>query len=54
LIEADGGKAKVSNPRSTIEGEGFLPCVVSVFQAIDFAKPKNGRTGVSYSIRFLP
>jgi hypothetical protein len=54
LIEAGGGRAKVSNPRATIEGEGFLPCVVTFFEGIDFAKPKNGRTGVSYSVRFTP
>ena len=54
LIEADGGKAKVTNPRSQIKGEGFLPCVVTFFEGIDFNKPKNGRTGVSYSVRFLP
>jgi hypothetical protein len=54
LIEAGGGRAKVSNPRSTIEGEGFEPCVVAFFESIDFAKPRNGRTVVSYSVRFHP
>jgi hypothetical protein len=54
LIEAGGGRAKVSNPRSTIEGEGFKPCVIAFFESIDFAKPRNGRTMVSYSVRFSP
>jgi hypothetical protein len=54
LIEPGGGKPKVSNPRSSIDGEGFLPCVVAFFESMDFDKPKNGRTGVSYSVRFKP
>ncbi len=54
VIEAAGGHAKVSNPRATVEGEGFVPCVVAFFEGIDFLKPKNGRTTVSYSVRFLP
>lgn len=54
VIEAEGGRARVSNPRSTIEGEGFVPCIVAFFEGIDFQKPKNGKTVVSYSVRFLP
>jgi len=56
LIEAEGGKPKVSNPRSTLpkgEAEGFVPCVVGVFESVEFPKLVNrGRTGVSYSLRF--
>jgi hypothetical protein len=58
LIEASGGHPKVSNPRSTLgkdpELEGFVPCVVSVFESVEFPKLARGRTGVSYSLRFTP
>jgi len=54
IIEANGGRAKVSNPRTSVEGEGFAPCVVSFFEGIEFLPPKFGRTVVSYSVRFLP
>lgn len=54
VIEAKGGKAQVSNPRATIEGEGFKPCIVAFFEGIDFLPPKNGKTTVSYSVRFFP
>jgi hypothetical protein len=55
LIEATGGHPKVSNPRSTFEKsetEGLLPCVVAVFESVEFPKLDRGRTGVSYSLRF--
>jgi hypothetical protein len=60
LIEASGGKPKVSNPRSTLPGGGkavaeetadFMPCVIHVFEQIEFARLDRGRTGVSYSLR---
>lgn len=54
VIEASGGRAKVSNPRSTAAGAGFVPCVVAFYEGIDFPKPKNGKTVVSYSVRFMP
>ena len=54
LIEPEGGKAKVSHPRTAIKGEGFEACVVKVFEAIDFLKPRTGKTMVSYSLRFAP
>lgn len=54
VIEAAGGRAKVSNPRTTAVGEGFVPCVVAFFESVDFQRPKTGRTVVSYSVRFLP
>ncbi|MDB4938339.1 MAG: hypothetical protein JWP87_5311 [Labilithrix sp.] len=54
VIEAAGGRARVSNPRTTATGEGFLPCVVAFFESVEFLPPKNGRTVVSYSVRFLP
>ncbi|MBX3197377.1 MAG: hypothetical protein KF894_04395 [Labilithrix sp.] len=56
LIEAAGGKPKVSNPRSSLdksETAGFTACVVGIFESVEFAKlVGRGRTGVSYSLRF--
>jgi hypothetical protein len=57
VIEANGGRARISNPRGTSgegQGEGFKPCIVAFFEGIDFQKPKNGKTVVSYSVRFTP
>lgn len=55
LIDGKGGKAKVTHPRTALKGEGFVPCVVSVFEAIEFLHPKGSKkTMVSYSIRFTP
>lgn len=54
MIEREGGKAQVSNPRSGIKGEGFESCMLKVFEGIEFLKPKTGKTMVSYSVRFTP
>jgi hypothetical protein len=54
LIARQGGKARVSNPRTSIKGEGFQACVVGVFEKIEFLKPNTGTTMVSYSVRFTP
>jgi hypothetical protein len=54
VIEASGGRAKVSNPRTSVTSEGFVPCVVAFFESVDFEKPRNGKTVVSYSVRFTP
>jgi hypothetical protein len=53
-VEKDGGKAQVTHPRTAMGGEAFKACVVSVFEAIDFKKPRGGATVVSYSLRFTP
>ena len=53
-IDAAGGKARVSHPRTTLKGKDFKECVVGVFGAIDFLKPRRGTTTVSYSLRFTP
>lgn len=53
-IDKDGGKAKVSHPRTALKGKDFEDCVIKVFEAIDFRKPKGGTTVVSYSLRFTP
>ncbi len=54
LIPAEGGRATVSHPRSILGPQAFRDCVVGVFTAIDFAKPRTGRTTVSYALRFTP
>lgn len=53
-IEREGGKAKVSHPRTAIKDKAFQACVVGVFEKIDFRKPRTGATVVSYSLRFSP
>lgn len=55
LIESSGGKPNVSNPRSTLPkdaSQAVVPCIVSVFESVEFPKLDRGRTGVSYSLRF--
>jgi hypothetical protein len=63
LIEAAGGTPKVSNPRSTLPGGGravaeetaaLMPCIIAVFESVQFPKLARGRSGVSYSLRFTP
>lgn len=54
LIEAGGGAAKVTHPRTIIRGDAFRTCVVGVFEKIAFQKPKGGRTMASYSLHFTP
>jgi hypothetical protein len=54
LIPAEGGRATVSHPRSILGPQAFRDCVVGVFTGIDFAKPRTGRTTVSYALRFTP
>ena len=54
VIEAKGGRARVSNPRTSVTSDGFVPCVVSFFERVEFLEPKNGKTVVSYSVRFTP
>lgn len=54
VIEANGGNARVSNPRTTLRGEGFVACVVTFFESVVFEKPRNGKSVVSYSVRFTP
>jgi hypothetical protein len=44
----------VSHPRTSLASDSFKACVVAAFEAIDFQKPKGGRTMVSYSLRFEP
>jgi hypothetical protein len=53
-IDREGGKARVSHPRTALKGKEFKECVVRAFEAIEFRKPKGGTTTVSYSLRFTP
>jgi hypothetical protein len=55
LVEAQGGRAKVSSPRvPQLRSAEFVACVVAFFESVEFLKPKTGRTVVSYSVRFTP
>ncbi len=54
LIQPEGGRAKVSNPRTAIHPAAFKDCVVAVFEQIDFKRNLKGLTMVSYSLRFTP
>jgi hypothetical protein len=58
LIEANGGHPKTSNPRTTgidkSEAAALMPCIIAVFESVEFPKLDRGRTGVSYSLRFTP
>jgi pyruvate/2-oxoglutarate dehydrogenase complex dihydrolipoamide acyltransferase (E2) component len=54
LIDRAGGKAKITNPRTSLKGKGFKECLITAFEAIDFKKPRGGTTTVSYSVRFSP
>ena len=53
-VDKAGGKARVSHPRTALKGKEFKACVVTVFEGIEFLKPKGGTTTVSYSLRFTP
>ena len=54
VVEAKGGRAKVSNPRSPVKDAAFVACVVSFYESVEFLEPRTGRTVVSYSVRFTP
>lgn len=54
LVAREGGKAKVTQPRTAIPGEAFRACVVDVFSAVEFERPKYGATMASYAVRFRP
>jgi hypothetical protein len=53
-VDKAGGKAKLTKLKTALKGKAFEECVSSVFEAIDFRKPKGGTTNVSYSLRFTP
>lgn len=47
-----GGHAHLEQPRSALRGADFRACLTSVFETVDFQKPKRGPTTISYSLRF--
>jgi hypothetical protein len=54
LIQPEGGRPRVSNPRTGIHPDAFRDCLVGVFETIDFKRPLKGLTMVSYALRFTP
>jgi hypothetical protein len=50
-IEKAGGRPKVGEPRSALEGEPFKECVLGVFQSVEFPPLKKPFV-ISYSLRF--
>ncbi len=52
-IPADGGKARISNPRTSLRGTGLRGCMQAVFKKVFFPEPPRGKTTVvSFSVRF--
>ncbi|HEX3775938.1 MAG TPA: hypothetical protein VHV51_15810 [Polyangiaceae bacterium] len=51
-IPRAGGRAKLEQPRTAMRGPEFRACVVSVFESVEFEKPKLGPTTISYSLHF--
>jgi hypothetical protein len=55
LIPKTGGRAKVRQTRTRLDGKGFRACMHAVFEAIRFAPPPSERAEiVSYSVLFKP
>jgi hypothetical protein len=54
LVPPEGGRARVTNPRTSLAPAAFRECVLHVFEQVDFAKPRKGLTMASYSLRFTP
>jgi hypothetical protein len=51
-ISRAGGHPKLEQPRTAMRGPEFRACVVSVFESVEFEKPKLGPTTISYSLHF--
>jgi len=51
-IARAGGHARLEQPRTVLRGAEFRACLTSVFEAVEFQKPKKGATTISYSLRF--
>jgi hypothetical protein len=51
-IGREGGKPKISQPRTAMGGAAFQECMLGAFSRISFPKPPRGPTGISYSLRF--
>ncbi|HVR19609.1 MAG TPA: hypothetical protein VMS65_07930, partial [Polyangiaceae bacterium] len=52
-VPAEGGKAKVEQPRTKLRGEAFRACMIKSFESARFDPPSSGRAiVVSYSVKF--
>jgi len=51
-IARGGGHPRIEQPRTSLRGADFRACLSSVFESVDFKKPKQGPTTISYSLRF--
>jgi len=51
-IARGGGHPRLEQPRTSLRGPEFRACLGSVFESVDFQKPKHGPTTLSYSLRF--
>lgn len=51
-IARGGGHPRIEQPRTSLRGPDFRACLSSVFESVDFKKPKQGPTTISYSLRF--
>lgn len=52
-IPGDGGKAKITKPRTAMKGEGLEACLVGVFETVEFSRPPKGMPmTVSFSVEF--
>lgn len=51
-IGRSGGHPRVEQPRTSLRGPDFRACLSGVFESVEFKKPKQGPTTLSYSLRF--
>lgn len=51
-VARSGGHPRLEQPRTSLRGSDFRACLNSVFESVDFQKPKRGPTTLSYSLRF--
>ena len=51
-IARAGGHPRLEQPRTSLHGPDFRSCLTSVFESVEFQKPKRGPTTISYSLRF--
>ena len=51
-IARAGGHPRIEQPRTSLRGPEFRACLTTVFESVDFKKPKHGPTTLSYSLRF--
>ncbi len=52
-IARGGGHPRVEQPRTSLRGPDFRACLTRVFESVEFKKPKQGPTTLSYSLRFV-